>query len=91
MSNTPTSHDAKTLRELLTKLRHDKKIQQNELAKILNRPQSFISKYENGERRLEFIEVIKICHALNIAPELFLREYLNLIQQNNSPDIKWIK
>lgn len=91
MSNTPTSHDAKILRELLAKLRHDKKIQQNELAKILNKPQSFISKYETGERRLEFSEVIKICYALSIEPELFVREYLNLIKLNNSFEIKWIK
>ena len=31
---------------------------------MLGRPQSFISKYENGERRLDFVEVLEIAAAL---------------------------
>lgn len=38
---------------------------QHSLSKELDRPQSFVSKYENGERRLEFIEVIEICAFLD--------------------------
>jgi hypothetical protein len=29
-------------------------------------PQSFVSKYESGERHLEFVEVAEICSALGI-------------------------
>ncbi len=43
-------------------------ITQQQLSEKLNRPQSFVSKYENGERRLDFIETIKICNALNLDP-----------------------
>jgi transcriptional regulator with XRE-family HTH domain len=49
----------------LTQLRTDAGLRQEDLAKRLNVPQSFISKYENGERRLDLIEVIEICNCLN--------------------------
>ena len=35
-----------------------------QLANVLGRPQSFISKYERGERRLDFVEVLEIAAAL---------------------------
>ena len=38
---------------------------QQALSELLKRPQSFVSKYENGERNLDFIEVIEICEVLN--------------------------
>jgi transcriptional regulator with XRE-family HTH domain len=34
----------------------------------LGRPQSFISKYEHGERRLDFVEVLEIAQALGVDP-----------------------
>lgn len=39
---------------------------QLELARRLNKQQSFVSKYERGERRLDVVELITICHALNV-------------------------
>ena len=44
-------------------------ITQEQLAQKLNRPQSFVSKYENCERRLDIIEFIEICKALNANPQ----------------------
>ncbi len=41
---------------------------QVELSKILNKAQSFIHKYETGERRLEVIEFFIICNVLNANP-----------------------
>jgi transcriptional regulator with XRE-family HTH domain len=45
--------------ELLIKARKDAGVTQEQLAKRLNRPQSFVSKCENGERRLDVIELLQ--------------------------------
>ena len=58
-------HKKKELCRLLIKARQDAGLTQVELAKILDRPQSFVSKYESGERRLDIIELIEITNALN--------------------------
>lgn len=36
-------------------------ITQDELGKALGRPQSFIAKVENGERRLDIVEFVHLC------------------------------
>ncbi len=41
-------------------------ITQVELAKRLKRPQSFVAKYEQGERRLDVIELLTVCDALGV-------------------------
>ena len=41
---------------------------QQDLARHLNKAQSFVSKYERGERRLDVVEFIAICRILNIDP-----------------------
>jgi transcriptional regulator with XRE-family HTH domain len=46
---------------------------QEELARRLNRPQSYISKYESGERRLDVIELLDVARALQISPASLLR------------------
>ena len=51
---------------LLIKARENKKFTQTELSVRLNRPQSFVSKYENGERRVDVEEFLQICDALSI-------------------------
>ncbi|HEV56671.1 MAG TPA: XRE family transcriptional regulator [Phycisphaerales bacterium] len=52
------------LRTLLRQYRRKAKFSQAELARRLSRPQSFVSKYESGERRLDLIEIAQICDAL---------------------------
>jgi len=54
------------LREWLVEGRRARGITQAQLALLLARPQSFVSKYERGERRLDFIEVLEITNALRI-------------------------
>ena len=46
-------------------------ITQMRLAESLRRPQSFVSKYESGERRLDIIEVWQILNAMNVNPKTF--------------------
>ncbi len=64
------------LRRILKKERLAAGIRQDELAKLLGVHQSFISKYESGERLLTFVEIMSICRALKIEPESLLIQYL---------------
>ena len=53
--------------------RKSRRLTQVQLALLLKKPQSYISKYESGDRRLDFIEVLDILRALNIDPLDFMR------------------
>ncbi len=39
---------------------------QAQLARKLNKPQSFVSSYENGQRRVDLLEFIRICRTLDV-------------------------
>lgn len=52
---------------LLVQARKDAEITQVELAKRLAKPQSFVSKFENGERRLDVIEFLDISEAIGVS------------------------
>jgi len=54
------------LQDLLRDIRVEANITQLELAKKLNKPQSFVSKYEAGERKLDIIEIYFICESMGI-------------------------
>jgi len=58
--------------ELLVEARDAAGLTQVELARRLDRPQSFVSKYENGERRLDVIEFMAVTGALGIEPRSIL-------------------
>lgn len=63
--------------KLIISARRDSGFTQQELAKILKRPQSFISKYERGERRLDLIEFLEILSALGLDPSDFIKDFIN--------------
>lgn len=48
--------------------RETRKLTQADVASRLGKPQSFVSKYETGERRLDVIEFLAVCKALEIRP-----------------------
>lgn len=62
-----------TLKTLLVEARHDAGLTQAQLAAKLSRPQSFISKYERGERRLDLVEFLEVADALGLQPAQFIR------------------
>jgi transcriptional regulator with XRE-family HTH domain len=48
----------------LKQARLDAGLTQTELADRLERPQSFVAKYENGERKVEVVEFVQIVRAI---------------------------
>ncbi|MBU6296608.1 MAG: helix-turn-helix domain-containing protein [Alphaproteobacteria bacterium] len=64
------------LQQLLIKLRQSKSLTQSEVARKLGRPQSFVAKYEGGERRLDVIEFIEVARALGADPRDVLDDLL---------------
>jgi len=67
------------LRAWLVEARRERGISQAQLATLLGRPQSFISKYERGERRLDFVEVLEIAAALRVDTCDLVRELRRLV------------
>jgi transcriptional regulator with XRE-family HTH domain len=65
----------KKFRDLLVQARKDANVTQAELSSRLRRPQSFVSKYERGERRLDVVEFGEVAKALGIDPLRFLRRF----------------
>lgn len=72
MKSTRTPRYQKLL-ERLKAARKDNGITQAALAKRLRKPQSFVSKYESGERRLDIAEYLEIAAALGIGEDALLR------------------
>lgn len=61
------------LRELLIAARKKAGLTQAEVAELLGRPQSFVAKYEGGERRLDVMELIQVARAVNADPAKLVR------------------
>ena len=53
---------------LMVRARKAAGLTQHALARLLKKPQSFVAKYEGGERRLDVVEFIAIARALGADP-----------------------
>jgi transcriptional regulator with XRE-family HTH domain len=69
--------DHSVLLELLVHIREKANLRQIEVAAALKRPQSFVSKYETGERRLDVLELREVCRACGID----LKEFVALLDR----------
>lgn len=66
MARSPYSPEQVKLQAVLREGRRQAGLSQAKLAEQLGRPQSFVAKYERGERRLEALEFIRILKALDM-------------------------
>lgn len=62
-------------RALLIDAREQSGLTQAQVAERLEKPQSYISKYERGERRLDFSEFMELADILNIDVAAFVSAY----------------
>ena len=62
-------------REMLRELRQTKELTQAQVAQRLGLPQSYVSKYETGERRLDFVETVFVCEALGVSLDEFVKTF----------------
>lgn len=76
------SHAYERLRQLLRDGRRARGLTQAELAGRLGRPQSFVSKYEQGERRLDLVEFLEVADSVGVDP----CEVIDVIRREVSPD-----
>jgi transcriptional regulator with XRE-family HTH domain len=60
------------LRQELVAAREAAGLTQIQLAEKLTRTQSFVSKYELGERRLDVVEFVLVCRCIGVAPSKIL-------------------
>jgi len=75
MSRLTLKVEQKRLQALLREVRQEAGLRQTDLAKRLGQPQSFISKYESGERRLDLPELRQVCKAIGIPLKKFVERF----------------
>jgi transcriptional regulator with XRE-family HTH domain len=56
---------------------------QRELADRLHKPQSFVAKYEGGERRIDVVEFLTVCQAIGANSAKLLKALKNAIANGN--------
>jgi transcriptional regulator with XRE-family HTH domain len=67
------STEYEIFRRCMIAARKKAKLTQVAIAKSLNKPQSFVAKYENGERRLDIVEFLIIVRAIGVDPGDIIR------------------
>lgn len=79
MKSNELSAQRGALGQLLKSIREEKGLLQREVADRLGTPQSFVSKYESGERRIDIPELRRICIVLEVSIDGLMNRYEQLI------------
>lgn len=74
------SREHEALCELLLHMRLKAGLTQHDVAKRLKRPQSFVAKYEGGERRLDVVEFVDVAAVLGSDPVRLLRTFIKSLE-----------
>ena len=69
------------LLHLVRQVRTEAGLRQQDLAERLGQAQSFVSKYERGDRRLDVVELRSICLACNVTFADFARRFERLLAE----------
>jgi transcriptional regulator with XRE-family HTH domain len=73
MTRSAHTREYQVFKDLLRSSRKDAGLTQEELAEALGVPQSYVSKYETGERRLDVVELLRVCQVLGVPSPTFIR------------------
>ncbi|WP_298965674.1 helix-turn-helix transcriptional regulator [uncultured Roseibium sp.] len=77
MSKSLYSDNNQRLCAILRRERVRKELHQKDLAELISRNQSFITRYESGQKTLDVHEFLAICRALDYDPHLVIDELLS--------------
>jgi transcriptional regulator with XRE-family HTH domain len=73
--------------QTLRNAREAAELTQEEVAERIDQTQSFVSKYERGERRLDIVETLAICDAIGVSFHVFVEDFMRTIKtQRKSKD-----
>jgi transcriptional regulator with XRE-family HTH domain len=73
MSRSHSISAQEQLQLLLRQVRNEAALTQTEVARRVGQPQSFVSKYESGERRLDILELRAVCSAMGVSLTDFIK------------------
>ena len=73
-TNSKLAAELRILGEVLVRARERAGFKQSDIATKLGLPASYLSKIENGTRRLDVIELIRIAEAMNVDPAELVRQ-----------------
>ena len=76
MQKSLNSPEYKRLIAMLVAVRKKSGIRQQALAEKLGKPQSFVAKYEDNQRRIDLVEFVTITRALDADPVGLFREFI---------------
>ncbi|WP_164212637.1 helix-turn-helix domain-containing protein [Stenotrophomonas maltophilia] len=85
MAQSTHNRDYQLLLAVLKAARKRVGVTQIELAERLGNTQTFVSKCERGERRIDAVELVEFAEAMGVAPQELLDEYLTQRGRPTSP------
>ncbi len=78
MTKSLRSERHQALCRLLVEARYETGLNQIDLANLLGRPQSYVSKAESGDRRIDVVEFLELTEVANIDPVKIIKSLLSV-------------
>lgn len=75
MVNKPWDRKHEAFQQAIREVRSQSTLKQQELAEKLGKPQSYVSKYERGERKLDYLELMDVLEACGSGVQEFQALY----------------